>query len=157
MWTKGKHIQSPTNLRVSQVSELKKGGRELSHSCPGFVFLFTSIPKLLLINSYKFRPPTLWKGFSWVLAKKVTELFYSSVFIYVSKHQCEWEKQMGMPVSYLITNKNVNTSGTLSVNLVNLVERNIKHQRKFSSNFWGNHFFQVDCVINWKEKIITVF
>lgn len=37
--------------------------------------------------------------------------------------------------SYLITNKNVNTSGTLSVNLVYLVERDIKHQRKFSSNF----------------------
>lgn len=53
---------------------------------------------------------------------------------------------------YLITNKNVNTSGTLSVNLVNLVERNIKHQCKFSSNFWGNHFFQVDCMINWKKK-----
>lgn len=36
---------------------------------------------------------------------------------------------------YLVTNKNVDTSGALSVNLVNLVERNIKHGGKFSSNF----------------------
>lgn len=36
---------------------------------------------------------------------------------------------------YLVTNKNVDTSGALSVNLVNLVERNIKHRGKLSSNF----------------------
>lgn len=49
---------------------------------------------------------------------------------------------------YLVTNKNVDTSRALSVNLVNLLERNIEHRGKFSSNFWGNHFFQVDCMIN---------
>lgn len=80
-----------------------------------------------------------------ILAKEVSSVSYSS-------NNVQKGRVSTACLIYLVTDNNVDTSRALSVNLVNLVERNIKHRGKFSSNFWGNHFFQVDCMINWKKK-----
>lgn len=76
-----------------------------------------------------------------ILAKEVSSVSYSS-------NNVQKGRVSTACLIYLVTDNNVDTSRALSVNLVNLVERNIKHRGKFSSNFWGNHFFQVDCMIN---------
>lgn len=51
-------------------------------------------------------------------------------------------------LNHLVAHEDVDAGGALSVNLANPVEREIEHQRELPSNFRGDHFLQVDGVVN---------
>lgn len=53
---------------------------------------------------------------------------------------------------YLVTDENVDARGALSVNLVDLVQRDIERQSELACDFSGCHFFQVDCMIHCGKK-----